>query len=74
MKIPRNTHSVAALLVLVAWTSSCSDAPGNGATGAATVQSGGNGTPQYVHDPSWPRTATAESVDHGRGRRDVGRQ
>ena len=56
MKIPRNTHSVAALLVLVAWTSSCSDTTGNGAAGAATVQSGGNGTPQYVHDPSWPRT------------------
>ena len=57
MKILRNIFATAGLLVLVAWTSSCADAPEEDpGTGTATSQSAGEGVPQFQYDPSWPRT------------------
>ena len=52
MNISRTIYGAAAFLALVALTSSCADASGGG----LTVESGGEGVPQYEYDASWPRT------------------
>ena len=56
MKSPRSMYAVAPLLALVALTPSCTDAPEEGpGTSTTTVQSTGEGLPQFQYDPSWPR-------------------